>query len=796
MRGRLIPLLVAGIVTSAAVTAVYMLWVSVRGAVQNGQPPDPPDPPDPPAVATPAVYVGRQACAVCHTREHDLWQGSHHDLAMQPAGPETVLGNFDDASFTHGGVTSTFTTRDGGFFVKTDGPDGDLREYRITHTFGVTPLQQYLVGFPGGRYQVLPLCWDTRPVNEGGRRWFHLYPDEVIPHGDALHWTGPNQNWNYMCAECHSTNLRKNYDLEHDSYDTTFSEIDVSCEACHGPGSRHVQWSRSAYAGHETPALGIDDTNLGLLVRLRDTDGGGWVMDMSTGTAQRSVPRSSRTEIDTCARCHSRRVQIDEDDLPGQPLLDTYVPALLSERLYHPDGQILDEVYVYGSFLQSRMYAKGVSCSDCHDPHSGRLVARGNALCGQCHLPDRFDTPAHHFHEAEGPASSCVECHMRDRTYMVVDPRRDHSFRIPRPDLSMTLATPNACNQCHTDRSPQWAVDAVDRWYGPRRSHFGDALHAGRTGAGGAAGKLAAVAADAGQPAIVRASALSLLTGSPGAAARAVIESGLADDDALVRLAAVDALAASGSEHLLRLAVPLLGDPVRAVRIRAARALAAVAAGVTDPGLREALEPAMAEYVRSELTNADRPESHVNLGNFYAEQALFGAAEASYLTALGLDAAHVPAHVNLADLHRARGRDDKGEPLLRRAVEIDPGSAAAHHALGLLLVRQGLGPQAIESFRRACELAPDNTRFGYVYAVSLHSAGRPADAMEELERTHAVSPVDRDVLAALVTFHREAGNLDAAIGFAEELVAAAPDDPGGVRLLEELRADGELKGTD
>ncbi len=788
MRGRLVPLLAAGIVTSVAVTAVLLLWAGVRRGVRTGQPPDPPS-----AAAT-AVYVGRQACAECHTRENDLWQGSHHDLAMQPAGPDTVLGDFDGASFTHNGVRSTFSKRDGGFFVRTDGPDGDLHEYRITYTFGVTPLQQYLVGFPGGRYQVLPLCWDTRPAGEGGQRWFHLYPDEVIGHGDALHWTGPNQNWNFMCAECHSTNLERNYDLEHDSYDTTWSEIDVSCEACHGPGSRHVEWSRSGLASHGTQATPLDGTTMGLLVRLHDTDGGGWVMDMSTGTAKRSVPRSSHAQIDSCAPCHSRRISIDDDDAPGRPLLDTHIPALLVEELYHADGQILEEVYVYGSFLQSKMYREGVTCSDCHDPHSARLVARGNAICGKCHLPDRYDTPKHHFHEPDGPASSCVECHMRNRTYMVVDPRRDHSFRIPRPDLSKALGTPNACNQCHTDWPPEWAADAVAQWYGPRPRdvHFGEALHAGRTGAAGAAHRLAALAADTNRPAIVRASALSLLVDSAGPAAHATlaaIEIGLADDDALVRLAAVDAVADSDAVQRLRLAAPLLDDPVRAVRIRAARALAAVAAGVTDAGVRKALERAMAEYVQSELTNAERPESHVNLGNFYAEQRRFGLAEASYRTALRLDAEHVPAHVNLADLHRARGRDDRAEPLLRRAVEIAPPNAAAHHALGLLLVRQGHAPQAIEWFRRAVELAPDDPRFGYVYAVSLHSAGRLADALRELERTHAVNPADRDVLTALILFHREAGTLDAAIRFAEKLLAAAPDDPAGVQLLMDLRAD-------
>ncbi len=635
----------------------------------------------------PLAYVGRQACLECHRGEYDSWVGSHHDLAMQVANHDTVLGDFHDEVFTHNGVTSTFAIRDAGFFVTTDGPDGSLQEYRVTHTFGVTPLQQYLVQFPGGRYQVLPLCWDTRPADEGGRRWFHIYPDEVIGHDDVLHWTGPNQNWNFMCAECHSTDLKRNYDLQSDSYNTSWAEIDVSCEACHGPGSRHIQ----------RPGTG------GFPVRLRDDDGGGWVMDMTSGTAKRTVPRRSRAQVETCARCHSRRRQIDDNVVPGRPLLDTHVPSLLGERLYHADGQILDEVYVYGSFLQSRMYHEGVTCSDCHDPHSLKLLAPGNALCAKCHLPDRFDAPGHHHHRSGGPGASCVECHMPSRTYMVVDPRHDHSFRIPRPDLTVSIGTPNACNQCHRDRSAQWAADAVDGWYGTRGPHWGEALHAGRSGLPGAVDDLAGLVQDREVPGIVRGSALRLLSAYAGPTALAAVEIALADPDPLVRASAVGALEFAGAQERLRLAVPALEDPVRAVRISAARVLAPVTAAPS------------AEFVASELTNAERPESHVNLGNFYGQQGRFEQAESSYRTALRLNPRHVPAYVNLADLYRVIGHDDQGEPLLRTALDIAPRSAPAHHALGLLLIRQGKKPQALDPLRRAAELAPDNARFVYVY---------------------------------------------------------------------------------
>jgi hypothetical protein len=361
---------------------------------------------------------------------------------MDIANARTVLGDFDDARSEHRGVATTFRRDGERFLVRTEGPQGQLEEYEITHTFGVEPLQQYLVPFPGGRMQALGIAWDTRPIEDGGQRWFHLYPHEEIGPDDPLHWTGVQLRWNYMCAECHSTHLQRGYDVAHDTYQTTWSEIDVSCEACHGPGSAPVAWVEAAARGD--PRLDV---------RLGDRDRGRWILDPNTGIAQRSVKRARPTQVEACARCHSRRTTITSDYPYGRPLLDTHIPALLEEGLYHADGQILDEVYVWGSFVQSRMYAAGVTCSDCHDPHSLDTRNRGgNATCASCHSPARFDTPEHHHHERASTGASCVACHMPARTYMGVDARRDHSMRIPRPDPSVALGTPNVCNGCHPDR--------------------------------------------------------------------------------------------------------------------------------------------------------------------------------------------------------------------------------------------------------------------------------------------------------------------------------------------------------
>ncbi len=414
-----------------------------------------------------ASFVGSQACAGCHAAAVDAWKGSHHALAMQPATSATVQGDFSGAQLEHFGVTTTFSRAGDKYIVRTEGPDRAPHDYEIAYTFGVYPLQQYLIGFPGGRYQALGIAWDSRPKEQGGQRWFHLYPDQKLLPGDRLHWTGMDQTWNYMCADCHSTNLKKNYDLTTNSYGTSWTDVDVACEACHGPGSRHV-------AAMQSHGRGLSEQDkLGLTAWLKATDEGRWQMNPETGIARRSAPLVS-AELNACAACHSRRKVIARDAMPGTPFLDSYQPAYLEPGLYHADGQIDGEVYEYGSFLQSRMHSAGVTCSDCHDPHSLKLRAVNNALCAQCHMPARFDVTEHHHHAPAGAGAQCVNCHMPTKTYMVVDARRDHSIRVPRPDLSVAIGTPNACTQCHTDRSAAWAASAVATWFptGSRPRHI------------------------------------------------------------------------------------------------------------------------------------------------------------------------------------------------------------------------------------------------------------------------------------------------------------------------------------
>jgi Flp pilus assembly protein TadD len=750
---------------------------------------------EPPPVA--AHYVGRTACAACHPNETKLWTGSHHDLAMQEATDATVLGDFSGAKYEYHGVVSTFTKKDGRFHVETDGADGALHDFEIAYTFGVEPLQQYLIAFPDGRLQALNVCWDTRPKDRGGQRWFHLYPNENVAHDDILHWTGPYQNWNYMCAECHSTDVHKNYDAAKDAFATRWSEIDVSCEACHGPASEHVAWAQASQRGEsrsaESAATGSSPfasvwVAKGLISSLRERSPGKWVMDASTGIARRDRPRASEVELETCARCHARRSQLGEDWLPGKPLGDTHRPALLEPTLYEDDGQNKDEVYEYGAFLQSKMHAAGVTCTDCHDPHSLALPS-DNSVCARCHAADRFDTPEHHHHEKGGKGSRCIECHMPSRDYMVVHTRHDHSFRVPRPDLSEKIGTPNACASCHADRPAAWAANAVAGWRQKPSDvawHYGEALHLGNHDSPNAQAALMKLAADAKMPAIARASALVLLGEHLGPATGQALVASLSDRDWIVRLGAATALRDAPVEVRAGVLPPLLRDPVRAVRIEVGRELANAPASGLPADDRDAAERALAEWTAVQRFTGDRAEAHMNLGALAAESGDFDGAEREYRAALKLSPRFPGAYLNLADVFRQRRRDDEAERVLREGLKIAPKDANLLSALGLALVRLKRVAEALAPLEQAASASPDDPSHAYLYAIALSSSGQSERALAVLARAHAAHPGDRDVLQALATLSRDAKAITAAIEYAKELVALDPDDPNAQQLLAEL----------
>jgi len=713
----------------------------------------------PGAHSSPAAgFVDESTCAACHAEEARLWHGSHHDLAMQPASAATVLGDFDNAHFEDANGRTDFRREGERFLVDTTGPDGARATYEVSDVFGLTPLQQVLLPLANGKRQALTVAWDSDE-----HRWYSLYPDETIPPGDPLHWTRPAFNWNFSCADCHATGLVRSYDAARDTYDTQAARFDVGCQACHGPAEAHLAWATGK--GGEKP---------GFAAPLRD-DG--------------------LRQLETCARCHSRRAPLGDGFDHRNRLMDDFLPALLSEGLYFADGQIQDEVYEYGSFVQSKMHAKGVRCSDCHEPHSLGLRRPGNQMCTTCHsvapeLPAHvdgttlerkaYDVPEHHRHAPGTPGSYCVDCHMSERTYMGVDERHDHGFRIPRPDLAARMGAPDACTSCHAEEGSDWAAERVREWFGPKRpaEPFGLALAAGRAGSPGAADALLALAGSEAN-AIVRASALELLLRYPSQPALEAFARGTRDADPLVRHAALAGLEALAPEERLPLMGPLLADPLRAVRAEAVRLLFELPAQALGP-FGEAFERARAEHATIQRDLAERPEARLNLAHALGSQGLTREAREELRAALRLEPLFVPARVNMAELVRTPGDESEAEGTLRDGLTLPldgPGEAALRHSLGLSLVRQGRSAEALAELARAAALAPDEPRFAYVHAIALHERS-PEAGRRVLEELLARAPWYREAAFALADYRAAAGDEEGARQALAALAAINPHDPG------------------
>lgn len=629
-----------------------------------------------------ALYVADSQCAACHPRQAAAWKGSKHDLAMQPASPATVQGDFNNARFAAPGETARFFRRDSRLFINTIGADGKAADFPVSHAFGLRPLQQVLIPQAGGRLQAFTVAWDTQR-----KRWFSLHPEGALPPGSPLHWTGRFQNWNLMCGECHTTAYRKGYDDATDSYRSTWAASHVGCQACHGPGKAHADSARQP--GKKPAPTPIP------------------------------TPNSAHGQVDQCASCHARRTRIVEEAVPGKPLFDNFIPDTLRAGLYHPDGQQLDEVFEYGGFRQSRMYQAGVACADCHEPHGGQLRASGNALCVRCHSPatdprspglqaKNYDAPAHHGHAAGQPGSQCVDCHMPSRDYMVVHGRRDHAIRIPRPDLTRRIGTPNACQSCHADKPPEWLEAAIDKQHGHRERppHYGEVIAAARAHQPGSTARLAALIDDTAHPAIVRATAVETLAGL-GAPPPA---SAFADPDPAVRTAAAAALAIRPAAERLDRLLALLADPLRAVRITAARGLADIPADRLSASERRLREQGIAEFITAQQAMADMPSAQVNLAQLYLDLGKPFEAERHYRRAIAQLPSGNDARLALARLLVDQGRGAQATQLLRDGVPASNQPGPLHFALGLIAGKAGRWAEATAELERAATLMPDDAR--------------------------------------------------------------------------------------
>lgn len=684
--------------------------------------------------ASDASYVGSETCINCHENEAEAWQGSHHDMAMRHATSDAVLGDFNDAVFSHNGEDNRFYRKDNEYWVNIQGPNNGYSDYKISYTFGFEPLQQYMVEFPDGRIQLIPFAWDSRDKKEGGQRWFHLYPDQTIH--DEFYWTNTGQNWNFMCADCHSTNLQKNYDIESDTYQTSWSEINVSCEACHGPAEHHVKWANNDH-NQRINHFGFD-RDLSQAVEE-------WVFKEGHSTLQPKNIRQTH-QVQTCTQCHSRRTQLtdsrDYDHVQGS-FFDRYRLNLVSSELYYHDGQIYDENYVYGSFLQSQMAEKGVTCTNCHDPHTAKLKIPQEAVCLQCHVASEYNSPKHTMHKMGTEAAQCTTCHMPETTYMQVDPRRDHSWHVPRPDLSHHINTPNVCLDCHQSegKDNQWATKKLIEHFPNSKylnqQHFGVAFYADAIGHRGAEGALSMIAQDHSQAPIIRASALERMAGNTGNNTTVALARAVKNDDEMLRLASIAGSSGYDWQDRWKMLSPLLDDSVLAVRSDAAGALVFHWSQLNTEQKAQ-LTPALNDYIMVQEFNADRGFGRTNLGNVYAAQGDYQTAINWYKGSITVEPYFENAYVNLADVYRRLSDEEMVMSTLQQGVTNQPKSHAIRYSLGLSYMRQDDYKSAAEQIGQAAEMAQHNPQYWYLYGLLLEQTNvKQAD--DVLSKSYALS---------------------------------------------------------
>ena len=711
-------------------------------------------------------FVGSEQCSACHGDQHQAWIDSHHGWALREAQPQNVLADFDNVSFDIGGTSARFFRRDGKYYVELAEDGGPPTEYEIRYAVGVEPLQQYLVETENGRLQTLDVAWDTSE-----QRWFHLYPDAIPDAGDGLHWTGPYKNWQARCATCHQTNFEKNFDRTTDGYQSTWSELTIGCEACHGAGGAHVAWARDP-DGYDPDQFSDADTR-GLLVEFLDGTGG------------------QRIEVEVCAACHSRREAFDPHSrIPGTAFNDNFSLAVLRPGTYHPDGQIDDEVYVYGSFLQSKMYANGVKCSNCHDVHSGDLIAEGNAVCTQCHNEDgreefptlplaNYDSPEHHHHQTGGQGAECVSCHMPAKNYMVVDPRRDHSFRIPRPDLSVKIGTPNACNGCHEDESAEWAAARIVEWFpasAGKPRHFGEVFHAaGLFSDRETTERLINIARNQETAGIVRASAVSLLAQRMNESAAQSLLPLLSDDDPMVRAAVARAFLSAPSSLRARFIAGLMTDESRLVRHAAARAtLDLPTDGLSEEELK-VVSDARDDFRRSMAGQLDFPEAHMQLGGIALLRRNLPAAKSAFETAVRLDPQLVDAWLTLGRVAFVEAGAESAATILQSAIAANPEVAILRQSLGNAYLEQGRLDASLEALEEARGFEPDEPSIPLDIAQVHLAAEEPELATAELEDARARGLLIPEILDLLTMIYLQDGDSDRASDVARDLKSRYPN---------------------
>lgn len=674
-----------------------------------------------------------EQCLGCHPSEVKAWQSSHHFFAMQEATAQFIQGDFSNTLYQDESGWTRFYQQNGGYFIETGKPNQQGESYPVKYTFGVEPLQQILVDIGQGRLQAYTVAWDSRSKAEGGQRWYNLYQNTHEAES-PFYWKGQFNNWNARCAQCHSTGLQRHYEVESDHYQTTWKAINVSCESCHGNANRHIELKKNnleaTHSGFESP------------LNRRSS----WVFEEGNPTAvlaNKGTVFSTQGLLDECAACHSRRISLIDGEERGQ-FSQHFIPRLAIPELYHLDGQIRDEVYVYGSFTQSKMSSSGVSCTHCHDSHTAKVFTLDNALCAQCHLPTEFDTQAHTLHKENTSGSQCIDCHMPYTTYMGVDNRRDHAFRVPNPWVSEAFGNKDVCVECHTDKNSQWSQMQLEQ---KREAIFGDfsdigpavLLNQQQPKQGQA--NIRKWVRDLRQPEMRRAVLVTYLDVHQADNLETLFQLS-SDPSYLVKLAVLQVLERADFAAQVQIGFGLLYDENKNVRLEAIQLLAPALRQSIPQEARAPLEEKLRESIATYQAQQDLLSAQLALGDLAYKVGNIAQAKVQYENAIQIEPAFLPAKVNLASILRESGELKASKSLLHQVLDVEPNQALALFNLGLVHILESDIGQAVALLEKASDLEPENTQYGLTYLLALERKGEKVRALLELERLKVLTPND------------------------------------------------------
>jgi len=716
-------------------------------------------------------YAGDATCKACHATEHEKWTPSHHSMAERP-----LVASLDDPafkperSFTHGTQTTIArASANGGAEIVSLGFHNETKPYPIQRVIGHDPLRQFLVEGSNGRLHTMEACWDPKKLE-----WFNVYGNEDRKPGEWGHWTGRGMVWNTMCAACHNTRVRKNYDTTTDTFHTTMAQQTVSCEACHGPMKQHAmnyqsgKWKVESRKSDAAAPPGYATTN------------------PKPGT------KNQEQSVETCGMCHARRTELTGDFKPGDNFFDHHFLAIVDQSdIFYPDGQIRDEDYEFGPFYASRMHNAGVRCMDCHDPHTAKTILPGNNLCMRCHTQGGFPNapvivPAQHtFHQPESTGSQCVNCHMPQTTYMQRHPRHDHGFTIPDPLLTKQFNIPNACNKCHQDKDTDWSLAAVDKWFGDKmnrrtRTRTTTIAKARRGDEDAREGLIALTQGD--EIPYWKASASLLLEhwlDRPDA--QAALTAQLQHPHPLVRTSAVQSLGplCEDPNNPARGNIEkLLNDPVRSVRVAAAWAT------------RDHLDKASVagkELLHMLELNADQPSGQMQLAQWQYAQRDIPKAITHMKRAIAWDPGSPPFYRDLAMMQSLNGDTQDTIQSLNAAIKLNPNEPEYHYSLGLAWHEAGDLDKCIAALRDTVKLDPQHSRAWYNLGLALNTQQKIDEALAALTEAAKAAPTDPGIPYAKATIFARLGRRADALNEVSRTLMLAPSMREAIELRQTLQ---------